>query len=216
MRYDRKFPKMVSFPRCGSHWLRHLLSLYFDKPISPFDKGGNKDYLLYAVHDYAFDKEFVDVDNCIYLYREPVDVVYSETNFYANDKNAKTSSGYNGSKSLEENIASITRVYNDHIKEWLLDRKYEKMTPIVYSNLKNDYVNEFSKAIKHFTDEELDLEKMERINQKSTKSEINNIISDKRVINLNNNYDGGREEFRNKYKELIYSNLDEEIKSLFK
>ena len=29
---DITFPFLVSFPRTGSHWLRMLMELYFDKP----------------------------------------------------------------------------------------------------------------------------------------------------------------------------------------
>ena len=29
---DPEFPYLISFPRTGSHWLRMLMELYFDRP----------------------------------------------------------------------------------------------------------------------------------------------------------------------------------------
>ena len=71
---------MVSFPRTGSHWLRMLMELYFERPTLKlvFYYPEVTDYLAYHTHDLSLDMEHPTV---LYLYRNPVDTVYSQLSF---------------------------------------------------------------------------------------------------------------------------------------
>src|SRR5690606_25937856 len=79
---DKEKPFLVSFPRTGSHWLRMILELYFERPLLTrtfyyFDK--EDDYLLLHTHDMGLT---LLRENIIYIHRNPVDTVYSQINYY--------------------------------------------------------------------------------------------------------------------------------------
>ena len=83
-RNDPQFPFLISFPRTGSHWLRMMLEQYSNRPllIRSFFEHPNKDYLLLHSHDMQLSEKR---KNVLYLYRKPIDVVYSQLNFYQQD-----------------------------------------------------------------------------------------------------------------------------------
>jgi hypothetical protein len=74
-------PFLVSFPRTGSHWLRLIMELYFGRPslVRVFYYPERTDYLTLHTHDIDLD---IERRNVIYLYRDPVDTVYSQLNYY--------------------------------------------------------------------------------------------------------------------------------------
>ena len=52
-------PFIISFPRTGSHWLRMLMELYFDKPMltRKFFLLDREDYMAIHTHDDDLDVE---------------------------------------------------------------------------------------------------------------------------------------------------------------
>ena len=75
---------LVSFPRTGSHWLRLLMELYFERPslVRVFYYPERTDYLTYHTHDLSLDVQHPRV---IYLYREPVATIYSQMQYHGED-----------------------------------------------------------------------------------------------------------------------------------
>ena len=71
---------MVSFPRCGSHWIRMMVELYFNQPTLSrnFFFPDRTDYILLATHDLELN---IRRDSVLYLYRDPVAVVFSQINY---------------------------------------------------------------------------------------------------------------------------------------
>ncbi|MGJ8637602.1 MAG: sulfotransferase domain-containing protein [Phycisphaerales bacterium] len=73
------YPLFISYPRSGSHWMNCLMELYFDRPrlreervtLMPADR---TDWMWFHDHDLDLD---IEHDNVLYLYRDPVDVIYS-------------------------------------------------------------------------------------------------------------------------------------------
>jgi hypothetical protein len=81
---DPEFPFLVSFPRTGSHWLRMLLELYFERPLltRTFFFPEKDNYLLLHTHDLELD---VKRHNVMYIYRDPVDTIYSQIKYHKED-----------------------------------------------------------------------------------------------------------------------------------
>ena len=103
------FPWLISFPRTGSHWLRMIMELYFEKPslMRFFYYKDARDFTCYHRHDVE-----LSIEGCrsvIYLYRNPRDTVYSLVRYH------------------RENARNITRVrywaqlYGKHLSKWLFD-----------------------------------------------------------------------------------------------
>ena len=101
------FPWLISFPRTGSHWLRMIMELYFEKPslMRFFYYKDARDFTCYHRHDVE-----LSIEGCrsvIYLYRNPRDTVYSLVRYH------------------RENARNITRVrywaqlYGKHLSKWL-------------------------------------------------------------------------------------------------
>ena len=78
------FPYLVSFSRTGSHWLRMIMELYFEKPslVRAFYFKDANDFTCYHTHDMDLE---LRRENVIYLYRNPVETVYSQLCYYKED-----------------------------------------------------------------------------------------------------------------------------------
>ena len=114
---DPEFPFLVSFPRTGSHWLRLLMELYFEKPalVRAFYYKDAMDFTCYHHHDENL--ELSGRKNVIYLYRNPVDTVYSQLCYY----NQKIDD--------EARIQEWSNLYGRLLKKWLVVSGEKPMTP---------------------------------------------------------------------------------------
>lgn len=135
---DSGFPYLISFPRTGSHWLRMIMELYFEKPslVRAFYYKNATSFTCYHRHD---EKLEIQRKNVIYLYRNPVDTIYSQMNYY------------------KEHIEDTYRIkywanlYGRHLKKWLIDEAFtNKKTVLTYDGLKSNMEQEFVKICSHF------------------------------------------------------------------
>lgn len=129
---------LVSFPRTGSHWLRMLIELYFERPllVRTFFFPRRRDYLLLHTHDMDLE---VERQNVIYLYRDPVDTVYSLLKYHG--------------QSTEDRAWSLhwCRLYARHLDKWLHKECFtRKKTVARYARLKEAMCEEFAKICLHF------------------------------------------------------------------
>jgi hypothetical protein len=188
-------PFIVSFPRTGSHWLRMIMELYFQRPslIRVFYYPERTDYLTLHTHDKKLD---VERENVIYLYRDPVDTVYSQMNYYREDLTDQA------------RIKHWADQYGQHLDKWLyLERFTKKKTAITYEGMKNNMVNEFAKITKHFG-QQLNSEKLETVAARITKDEVRKkTLHDKQVIQLNADYADLRITFNKQHCNLIWDAL---------
>lgn len=182
---DPGFPFLVSFPRTGSHWLRMLMELYFERPalVRVFYFRDSNDFTCYHTHDEDLRvRGRLDV---IYLYRDPVDTVYSQLRY---DK---------------EDIADPHKIdywadlYGRHLKKWLYDEDFTiRKTVLRYEGLKEDLANEFGKVVAHF-DVDLDNQRLAAIAEQVSKTSLKKkTVHDKQVVNLDPKYGANRESFR--------------------
>lgn len=134
-------PALISFPRTGSHWLRMALELYFDRPMLTrhFFEHSSDRVLLWHGHDKGLD--YSATGPVIYLYRGPVDVVFSELTFRYGEGAVDAAGAV---------VDDVAEHYRRHLRrwllgegrdgkrpgaviayEWMLDRPLEALRPVV-------------------------------------------------------------------------------------
>lgn len=202
------FPYLVSFSRTGSHWLRMLMELYLDKPglkllfFRTVEETG--DYSCLHTHDLELK---VEARNVIYLYRDPVDTIYSQMSFHAQDMSDKQlRNGW-------------TELYSNHLYKWLVAEKFTvKKTVLRYESMRADLNAELAK-VSAFFGVEFDAKRAEDAAAKVSKDAIREKTKhDPRVINVSKGYESSREDFRKLYGKEIYDlafSLHPELKSFF-
>jgi hypothetical protein len=185
------FPFLISFERTGSHWLRMIMELYFEKPslVRIFYFKDAKDFTCYHHHDEGLNTQR---KNVIYLYRHPVDTVYSNLCHYGEDiENRKQ-------------IEYRSNLYGCHLKKWLLDENFTfRKTIVTYEGMKKDMANEFKKICLHFS-LPFERRKLHDALGKVTKEEVKRKTThDPRVINLLKDYQIEKEKFKQKQAAFI-------------
>ncbi len=187
-------PYLVSFPRTGSHWLRMLSELYFERPtlVRPFHYPNRTDYLYLHHHDVDLK---LQRENIVYLYREPVATVYSELSYHNSDLNS------------ESVIREITDLYARHVEKWLCLEKFTKLKTVLnYEKLQSDLPSEFRKLTDHLG---LPLDPIRLVNASSqiTKEKVRakTVRHDDKVVNAKADYADKRSIFTEKHGALIRS-----------
>lgn len=188
---DPDFPYLISFPRTGSHWLRNVMELYFEKPSLAriFYYPGATDFTCYHRHDVDLS---ISCRKVIYLYRNPVDTVYSQMRYHKE------------SLDNEERIQYWSQIYMNHLKKWLFDETCTvKKTVITYEAMKSDMNGVFTKLCDFFGvafDEAKLMRAMSGVTKESVKSKTGH---DPSVINVKKDYDTGRANFKERYGDMI-------------
>ncbi|USN98830.1 MAG: hypothetical protein H6810_11825 [Phycisphaeraceae bacterium] len=104
-------PLLMSFPRTGSHWLRMALELYFDRPMLTRHFFEHADDRMLLWHDHDKELKLRPDGPVVYLYRGPVDVVFSELTYHL------------GERAVDAGVGEVVRVaehYRKHLRRWLL------------------------------------------------------------------------------------------------
>jgi len=187
------FPWLVSFPRTGSHWLRMLMELYFEKPalVRSFYYHNASSFTCY--HDHDEELELVGIRKVIYLYRDPVPTIYSQMRYYQ--------------ENLDDEVRVVhwTKKYYFHLKKWLIEEGFTESKIIIrYEYLKSNLDEEFGKLTGFFNckwNKEKLLKASLQVNKKEVKEKTSH---DKQVINLTKEYERQRDEFREKFGRTIH------------
>lgn len=189
------FPYLVSFSRTGSHWLRMIMELYFEKPslVRAFYFKEASDFTCYHTHDMDLE---LKRENVIYLYRNPVETIYSQLSYYKEDPDNEGRRGH------------WTNLYARHLAKWLVQESFSrKKTFVTYEGMKVNMESEFAKICRHLG-EELDTLKLEAVLEKVSKAELKKKTKhDQQVVNLSSSYQNGRELFNEKYGGTIYEEI---------
>ena len=200
------FPYLVSFPRTGSHWLRMLMELYFEKPslVRAFYYKAPQDFTCYHWHDEDLK---LRRRNVIYLYRNPIPTIYSQLMYY------------------QEDVDDVIRIqywsdlYAQHLTKWLLaDDFTTRKIVLTYEGLQSDLGNEFQKVCHHldqvFVVQKLDLAAAQ-VSKENLKKKTRH---DNQVVNLSNDYAAQRERFEQRHARLVMDtvlNRHADMQSLF-
>jgi hypothetical protein len=200
------FPYLVSFSRTGSHWLRMMMELYFEKPalVRAFYFKDASDFTCYHTHDMDLE---LKRDNVIYLYRAPVDTVYSQLCYYKEDPDNV------------EMRRHWTNLYARHLVKWLIHDDFTKMkTVITYEGMKSNMHGEIEKICHHFG-KEFDPAKLDSVLALVSKDALKKKTKhDKQVVNLTETYRSKRDLFRENYGQLIIDeiyNFEPEVERWF-
>jgi len=190
-----EFPYLVSFPRTGSHWLRMVMELYFEKPslVRAFYFKDATEFTCYHTHDMDLD---IRRENVIYLYRDPVETVYSQLKYYKESPDDDSRRNH------------WTELYAGHLSKWLLHEGFtKKKTIITYEDMKSRMSGEIQKICRHL-DEDFDLQKLAQVEMKVSKENLKKKTRhDEQVVNLSGSYQADRETFTRRYAEEIVSRL---------
>lgn len=185
-------PYLVSFPRTGSHWLRMMIELYFERPllVRSFYLTNNRNYLLLHTHDLNLD---VVRSNVIYLYRDPVETIYSQMQFHNDDLNSI------------ERITYWSNLYGDHLIKWLVKEAFTHTKTILrYDKLKTDLTNEFGKLCVHLGTP-LDVVKLEQVAKEVSKNNVKeHTHHDEKVVNLSVDYSNLRDNFKSQHSQKVW------------
>ncbi len=186
-----EFPFLISFPRTGSHWLRMLMELYFEKPalVRCFYYRNAQEFTCIHKHDLDLTIERQAV---IYLYRNPIDTIYSQLRYY------------------NENLNDVLRIeywadsYGRHLSKWLFEEKFTtKKISLTYEGLVNSIDQEFQKLCKFFGIS-FDHSKLRQAIKLVSKREVQKKTQhDAQVINLSKAYEIHREYFTKTYGNLV-------------
>ena len=185
------FPFLISFPRTGSHWLRMIMELYFEKPslVRIFYYKDAQDFTCYHRHD---EDLIIQQENVIYLYRHPVDTIYSNLDHYGEEMENR------------ERIRYRSNLYGRHLKKWLLDENFTtRKTVLSYEGMKSDMDHQLEKICRHFS-VPFDSDKLHKILPRVTKEEVKQRTPhDPRVINLSETYQKQKEDFKQKHTDFV-------------
>ncbi|MEM6843550.1 MAG: sulfotransferase domain-containing protein [Bacteroidota bacterium] len=158
-------------------------------------------------HTHDEDLSVKNRDRVIYLYRDPVETIYSQMNYY------------------KENLSDTNRVnywaslYGRHLNKWLHEEDFTKNKVVLtYENLKSDLTGEFAK-LANFLDvpyyEKKVLTSAEHVTKERVKEKTQH---DAQVINLKEKYKEDRNTFMQNHDELIYrvlKDINPSLLSLF-
>ncbi len=188
---DDNFPYLVSFPRTGSHWLRQLMEIVFEIPSLTriFFEPKTDKFTCYHVHDVGLNEKAKRV---IYLYRNPVDTIYSTMQYHKEDMNDKV------------RISYYTALYGQHLAKWLILEDFsEDKLILTYEGLKDDIFGQFKK-IASFLNLKSDESRIKLAQQKVSKKSLSGKgLSDKQIVNISEEYQQMKEDFVDKYSDFI-------------
>ncbi|WP_243370860.1 sulfotransferase domain-containing protein [Geotalea sp. SG265] len=183
---------LVSFPRTGSHWLRMLMEKYFRRPslIRVFYYSNVTSYLTLHTHDIDLD---IERSNVIYLYRDPIDTVFSQLSYYSEPTDDQS------------RIIHWSDLYGRHLDKWLYRERFTKSkTVVTYHGLKHNMAGEFTKITDHFG-ASLDKDRLSSIANRITKTEVKRkTLHDKQVVQITSTYETNRQDFKNNYGSLVW------------
>ena len=183
---------LVSFPRTGSHWLRMLIELYFERPLLnlTFHHRDRTDYLLYHTHDLDLT---LQRQNVLYLYRDPVPTVYSQLVYHREDLADET------------RVRHWASLYGAHLDKWLfLERDAHRKTILRYERLLADPWSEFVNVVRHFGADEV-RERFDEIVARASKDEIaRRTTHDPKVIASGAEYERRRRQFFAAFREAVW------------
>ena len=146
---NRNYPRLISFPRTGSHWLRLLIEAYTFVPCavqSFFVKNPKKCWGIH-IHNrmikdpHPSEGPVINLGKVIYLYRNPVDVIWS--NLVYDGKSPELA---------DVEIERLIHEYKDHLERWLGNPEdIKEICYITYEDLKENSIPTLKKVL-HFLD----------------------------------------------------------------
>jgi hypothetical protein len=199
--FDKSIMQLVSYPRTGSHYVRIVIEDITKRPCAPTSFLGFDKFEPWGFHlhdrivgngDEGITSGF---DKVIYLYRNPVDTIYSHIK-YQN----------------ESDWRSIAEEYKNHLMRWLYNNHdCKKMIFVNYDILLDKPIKEF-KRILEFMDFSVNDDDLQKSISRTTISRVRALTEklDNKVVS--------QDHFNGQYlidKSIFISENSEEINKMF-
>lgn len=201
---DPEFPYLISFPRTGSHWLRMLMELYFDRPSLTllFFRTLKETDSFTCLHTHDLELS-IRAQNVLYLYRNPVDTVFSQMSYHDQDLQST------------ELVEGWTELYAQHVAKWVLNASVPgRRTIVTYEGMRRNLAEEFSKVCAFFG-EGFDADRLARVSTEVSKDRIRDRTRhDPKVIASGADYENRRHAFRFTHGNLIHGFIQSRVPGL--
>ena len=201
------YPRLVSFPRTGSHWFRLVMEFYLICPCAPqafLVKTPNRCWGLH-VHNrkirdpHPSEGPVSNLGKVIYLYRNPIDVIWSCLEYE--------------NKSAEDYLDTLINEYKDHLERWLNNpADIKNICYIKYEDFKENPWDTFAKVLGFLEIKQIDKNMFLEIyktasiaNSRANFKHDNSVISRRR---LSRDWKNDKEEFVKTYGERILKEFD--------
>jgi hypothetical protein len=172
-----------------------LMELYFGRPslVRVFYYPHRNNYLSLHTHDLDLS---IERSNVIYLYRNPIDTIYSQLRYHKEPAN------------LRSRVTHWADLYGRHLDKWLFREKFTThKTVITYEGMKQELNTEFAKVIAHFG-EFVDKNRLDEATKLVNKAEVKRKTQhDPNVIQLTETYETERQKFRSIQGGLVWQAL---------
>ena len=171
---DLSFPRLVSYPRTGSHWFRILMEFYTGHPsvVQSFTDPNPKSVWGFHIHDRLIHEwepsegPTRDLKKVVYMYRNPVDTIYSQMKYHEDIP-------YDWNGDVTDNILvkvkQYENEYHDHLNRWLHHHEdVDEFMSVTYSQIKTSPTVIF-RDVCNFLDYEWNESKFMEVYSKCTK-----------------------------------------------
>jgi len=215
-----EFPRLVSFPRTGSHWFRYVMEVAIDQPAIVSSYYFPKPEICWGLHmhDRWLDNSDVaptrDLKNVIYLFRNGIDTIYSQLRY---DKTVADNWNGNRNDKIDSEVQAVTSQYKSHLERWRFNRgDIDRCLEIRYENLMKNPKEVFSDVF-DFLGIEVSDEKIDYAIKDATKEKIDSLIVDRHAMDKFSAYHPShykimKDSFKQIYGDYINSQLEDLLK----
>jgi 50S ribosomal subunit-associated GTPase HflX len=167
-----------------------MIEIFFENTdsVDGFTFSRAKNFITDHVHD--IDLKF-KYDKVIYLYRNPIDTIFSLLKYNKIDINNKAE------------ITRLTKQYSDNVFKWFVSEGFTSNKLIIsYEEIKENIKEQFKK-ISNFLNLEFKEENIKKIKNISKKDMKSKTEYDKQIVNVDESYNSKRDEFTKKQSKFI-------------
>lgn len=215
-----ELPRLVSFPRTGSHWFRYIMEITIGMPAivsSYYFPNPDKCWGLH-IHDRWLDNQDVpptrDLHKVIYLFRGGRDTIYSMLRY---DKTIPNDWNGDPNKLIDKEVREVTSQYKSHLERWRFKREdIKECLEIRYEDMMNNAVLTFEKTF-DFLSMEYSREKLNFAIQEATKDKIDALIIDSHAMDKHSAYNPEKHKnLKNTFNEIYGSYIDSQVGELLR
>ena len=198
-----QYPLFISYPRTGSHWINAVMELYFDRPRlrerrTTFMDKSRTDWMWFHDHDHPRLDIARNAD--LYLYRDPVETVFSYLNYQHNEAMRKPFFGRREKKAFTDfdaaEIEAECHSYRANLEKWLAPGR--SRAAVRHDRFKSDRHGEFRKITDVFG-QPFDAARCDAAFSRVTQEALVEQMGDRIPLGkhmLSDDYRTGREHFR--------------------
>lgn len=217
---NRSLPRLVSFPRTGSHWFRYIMEVATETPamVSSYYYPNPKKCWGLHIHDRWLDNKDVpptaNLEKVIYLFRDGVDTVYSLLRY---DKTILAEDYWEPNELIDQQVDAVTSQYESHLKRWRFNRDdIADCLEIRYEQMTSDTKKTFEKVFE-FLSLDISEERLIYAIGDATKEKIDSLITDHHAMDKLSAYNPKKHaESKNRFKEVYGKQVNERLRELLR